>query len=97
MAPSAGCNSERANERAQKYSFLFHTEAARSSHEWQERVAGAIRDELVNQARIDSPLFNELLRSAYLDLRRSVELEGSPLPSLEEVKKALVDALCPAA
>lgn len=26
----------------QKYSFLFHTESSRSSHEWQERVAGAI-------------------------------------------------------
>jgi hypothetical protein len=82
-----------ANQRPQKYSFLFHTEQARASHEWQEKVAGAIRDALVDQARADSPLFNELLRSAYVDLRRSIELEALPLPNLDDVKKALVDSL----
>ena len=65
----------------QKYSFLFHTEQSRSSHEWQERVAGTIRDALVDQARADSPLFNELVRAAYVDLRRSIELEGVSVPS----------------
>jgi len=82
-----------ANQRPQKYSFLFHTEQGRSSHEWQERVAGAIRDALVDQARADSPLFNEVLRAAYVDLRRSIEVEALPLPSIEEVKKALIDSL----
>jgi len=77
----------------QKYSFLFHTEQSRSSHEWQERVAMAIRDSLVDQARADSPLFNELLRAAYIDLQRSIELEGVSLPKLDDVKKAVVDSL----
>lgn len=77
----------------QKYSFLFHTEQSRSSHEWQERVAMAIRDSLVDQARADSPLFNELLRAAYIDLQRSIELEGVALPKLEDVKKAVVESL----
>jgi Z1 domain len=76
----------------QKYSFLFHTEQSRSSHEWQEKVAIAIRDSLVDQARTDSPLFNELVRAAYMDLRRSIELEGS-LPNLQDVKNAVVDSL----
>lgn len=80
-------------QRMQKYSFLFHTESSRSSHEWQERVASAIRTSLVDQARADSPLFNELIRSAYADLRRSVQLDGSNLPSLEEVKVSVVDSL----
>lgn len=79
-------------QRQQKYSFLFHTEQSRGSHEWQERVAGAIRNALVDQARTDSPLFNELLRTAYQDLRRSLELEGA-VPSLDEVKAAVVEAL----
>lgn len=82
-----------ANQRPQKYSFLFHTEQGRSSHEWQERVVGAMRDALVDQARADSPLFNELLRAAYVDLRRSIELEELPSPTLEEVKESLIDAL----
>jgi hypothetical protein len=80
-------------QRPQKYSFLFHTEQSRSSHEWQEEVAGAIKDALVDQARADSPLFNELIRSAYVDLRRSIELEGMSLPSIEDVTKAVVEAL----
>lgn len=77
----------------QKYSFLFHTEQSRSSHGWQERVAGAIRDALVDQAREDSPLFNELVRAAYMDLRRSIELEGVKVPNLEDVTKAVVESL----
>lgn len=80
-------------QRAQKYSFLFHTEQSRKSHEWQERVAVAIRDGLVDQAREDSPLFNELMRAAYFDLRRSIELEGVVLPSIEDVKRAVVESL----
>lgn len=81
------------NQRQQKYSFLFHTEQSRSSHAWQERVAIVIRDSLVDQAREDSPLFNELVRAAYMDLRRSVELEGMTPPSIEEVKKAVLESL----
>ena len=82
-----------AGHRPQKYSFLFHTEQSRSSHAWQERVAAATRDALVDQARADSPLFNELLRAAYIDLQRSIELEGVSLPKLEDIKKAVVESL----
>ncbi len=81
-----------AGQRPQKYSFLFHTEQSRSSHEWQEKVAVAIRDALVDQARADSPLFHELVRAAYVDLRRSIELEGA-LPSVEDVMKAVLESL----
>jgi hypothetical protein len=82
-----------ASQRPQKYSFLFHTEQSRNSHEWQEKVAIALRDCLVDQARADSPIFNELVRAAYVDLRRSIELEGVSLPSIEDVKKAVVESL----
>jgi hypothetical protein len=81
-----------AGQRPQKYSFLFHTEQSRSSHEWQEKVAVAIRDALVDQARADSPLFHGLVRAAYMDLRRSIELEGA-LPSVEDVLKAVLESL----
>ncbi len=82
-----------AGQRQQKYSFLFHTEQARSSHVWQEQVAGAIRSALVDQAHAGSPLFHELVRAAYIDLKRSVELEGLPLPSLDDVLNAVAEAL----
>lgn len=82
-----------AGQRPQKYSFLFHTEQSRSAHEWQQRVAMAIRDSLVDEASEDSPLFNELIRSAYADLRRSVELEGVALPIFDQAKAAVVESL----
>lgn len=82
-----------AGQRPQKYSFLFHTEQSRSSHEWQETVAAAIRDALVDQARANSPLFHELVRAAYLDLKRSIELEGMSLPTVEQVTNAVLQSL----
>ena len=56
-------------------------------------MAVAIRDALVDQSRADSPLFNELVRAAYMDLKRSIELEGIVLPSVDEVKRAVAEAL----
>jgi hypothetical protein len=85
--------SKAAKERPQKYSFLFHTEQARKSHEWQEEVATAIRNALVAEAKEDSPRFNELLQRAFADLQRSVQLEGTPLPSFNDVKAEVVKAL----
>lgn len=82
-----------AGQRPQKYSFLFHTEQSRTSHEWQLKVAGAIRDALIDQARADSPLFHELVRTAYMDLKRSIELEGMSLPTLEDVTRAVSNSL----
>ena len=50
-----------AGQRQQKYSFLFHTEQSRSSHEWQMKLTNAIRDSFVDQAHTESPLFHELV------------------------------------
>ncbi|MDA1315574.1 MAG: hypothetical protein O2968_19775 [Acidobacteria bacterium] len=77
----------------EKYSFLIHTEQRRESHEWQETVATAIRDALIREARKDTPRFNGLLQSAYSDLKRSIVLEGSSLPSFDDVKFEAVGAL----
>ena len=80
-------------QKQQRYAFLFHTEQSRNSHEWQEKVVESIRDALVDQAQVDSPLFNELLRLAYDDLKRSVAIEALTLPSFGDIKGAVVDAL----
>lgn len=80
-------------ELPQKYSFLFHTEQARKSHAWQESVATAIRDALVAEAKENSPRFNGLLQQAFADLQRSVRLEGTPLPSFDDVRIEVVKAL----
>ncbi len=85
--------SKAAGQRPEKYSFLIHTEQARESHQWQEKVATAIRNALIDEAKTDTPRFNGLLHAAYSDLQRSVKLEGSMLPSFEEVKAEVVKAL----
>ena len=81
------------SERPEKYSFLIHTEQTREAHEWQERIATAIRDALIEEAKVDSPRFNALIQGAYSDLKRSVALEGSPLPSFELAKEETVRSL----
>jgi hypothetical protein len=85
--------SKAAGLRPEKYSFLIHTEQARESHGWQEKVAGAIRDALIDEAKADSPRFNGLLHGAYSDLQRSVKLEGSAMPTFDSVKAEAVKAL----
>lgn len=78
-----------------KYSFLFHTEQARKSHDWQEEVVTAVRDQLVEVAQKKNSRLDEILRESYDDLKRSVTLGGQTMPEFEscanEVKKALVD------
>jgi hypothetical protein len=82
-----------AGQQPEKYSFLFHTEQARESHAWQERVAIAIKMALIEEAKADTPRFNGLLHSAYTDLQRSLKVEGSFLPTFEAVKAETVSAL----
>lgn len=77
----------------QKYSFLFHTEQARKSHAWQETVVAAIREALVVEAKECSAKFEELLNAAYIDLMRSVQLSGTTLPGLDEVRSEVLAAL----
>jgi len=82
-----------AGQRPEKYSFLFHTEQARESHAWQEKVATAIKMALIEEAKTDTPRFNGLLHSAYTDLQRSIKLDGSFLPTFDAVKAETVSAL----
>jgi hypothetical protein len=77
----------------QKYSFLFHTEQARLSHSWQERLATAVRNALVAEATEDTPRFSGLLASAVGDLSRSVKLAGLEMPDLAEIKSQTIQAL----
>jgi hypothetical protein len=85
--------SKAAGERPEKYSFLIHTEQARKSHDWQERVAIAIKNALIEEATDDTPRFNGLLQSAYSDLERSLKLDGAAIPPFGAVKAEVVKAL----
>lgn len=77
----------------EKYSFLFHTESSRKSHEWQERTAVAISNSLEQGAKENSSLFDELLRKSFNNLQRSIKLDGLDLPAYETVKKDVISAI----
>lgn len=81
------------NQPVQKYSFLFHTEQSKQSHDWQVRIAKAIRDALVDQARGNTPHFIELVRTAYDDLKRSIAIIGKPMPTIERVHSGVRQSL----
>ena len=68
-----------AGQRPQKYSFLFHTEQSRSSHEWQMTVTRAIKESLVDQARAESGvrLFALVLHARAV--RKSSHAPSTPL------------------
>jgi hypothetical protein len=77
----------------EKYSFLFHTESSRQSHDWQERVGNQINHDLVEAARADAKIFDRLLDRAYKDLKTSMDLAGGGMPAYADVRLEVKNAL----
>jgi len=94
---TAGClrriQDETQNQRPKRFAFLFHTEAAKSSHAWQESVILAFDEQLQNEAKTQSALLQNLVQTAYTDLERSILAGGQPLPAFTTVWDRVVAAL----
>lgn len=84
---------EAAGAHPEKYSFLFHTEHSKQSHEWQQQVALAIRDGLVQLAEQNPQKLSIQIREAYDDLKRSLDAAGSVVPDISAVEKAVIESL----
>jgi hypothetical protein len=80
-------------EPLRKYSWLMHTEMAKESHDWQERVTYELRNQLEQAAMDNAPILDELLAESYPNIEKSVKVGGSWMPSLQEVRVAVHDAL----
>ncbi len=79
-----------------KYSFIIHTEQAKSSHEWQEIVINKIIEMLSIEAKNNSTLFNKLIREGYDDLIKSlilIEDEESYIPDFDITIKEVINSL----
>ena len=76
-----------------RYSFLLHSEAGKSAHDWQETLTEAIVEKFTTAAESGDPIFSELVAKSYADLERSLKLASQPVPSLIEVSKSVVEAL----
>ncbi|MBV8647851.1 Z1 domain-containing protein [Paludibacterium sp.] len=81
-----------AREALKRYSMIVHVETSRNSHTWQHTVSGDIIDGLKSAIKFGDKIFRALVDEAIIDIRRSVEAEGLPMPNdsdiFDEVKNA---------
>ena len=94
---TAGClrriQDEQAGRRPKRFAFLFHTEAAKAAHAWQESVILAFDEYLQAEARSSSALLRSLVQAAYDDISRSILAASQPLPAFADVWPRVVEAL----
>lgn len=84
---------EQASQRPKRFAFLFHTEAAKAAHAWQESVILAFDEHLQSEAHAQSPVLRALVQSSYDDLSRSILAGGHTLPAFAEVWARVIAAL----
>lgn len=81
------------NPKKLRYSLLLHSEAAKGSHEWQQTITHEIKGQFIDACNHDSPIFRDLVKVSYDDLKRSLALNNEPVPTLaeiiDEVRKAV--------
>ncbi len=94
---TAGClrriQDEQAGRRPKRFAFLFHTEAAKAAHAWQESVILAFDEHLQAEAKSQSGLLRTLVQAAYDDLARSIAASGGVPPAFADVWSRVVFAL----
>lgn len=71
------------NKSPKKFSFLFHTEAGKEAHAWQERVVDTLVRSL---AEAEASVIEPFLHEAYEELKPSVTVLHQNLPSYSKVK-----------
>ncbi|MBE0427287.1 MAG: hypothetical protein IBX72_11675 [Nitrospirae bacterium] len=84
---------EHAAKALKKFSFLVHTETARASHSWQERIVATLADKLSDAVRGDNTLLQQLLTTAYEEIAASIGVMDHYLPPLGEVLRECLNAL----
>ena len=76
-----------------KYSFIIHTEQNKASHGWQEDIIFKMKEQLAEACLQNSETFLRLVRTSYENLKKSMSLSTTEIPTfemaLEEVRKAL--------
>ncbi|MBM7645142.1 hypothetical protein JOD45_001353 [Scopulibacillus daqui] len=69
-----------------KYSFIIHTEQRKGTHEWQESIVIAIKEQLREALTHDPLVLEQLIKNAYNNLIKSMALLDGNAPKYEEVK-----------
>jgi hypothetical protein len=80
-------------DRKLRYSFLLHSEAGKSAHDWQEVLTNQIIAQLADAAKSKDPVFTQLVKKSFEDLAKSLQLDGRSVPTLKEVISAVSSSL----
>lgn len=68
-----------------RFSFLLHSEAAKGSHSWQGELIEHLTQQLTLAGQAQDPVFENLVQTAYDDLKQSLLLDGVPVPAFADV------------
>ena len=68
-----------------KFSFIIHTEIAKSAHKRQEDLIDELLEQLTVEAKEDSDLFKKFITESYNNLKKSINEFGFYMPSLNDV------------
>lgn len=79
--------------RANKYSFIVHTEQAKISHEWQQSIVIELKTLLKEAVDKQSALLDKLISTSYEGLKHSIQLLSCYVPTFAEVKESVYEAL----
>jgi len=83
----------RIDEKASKYCFVVHTEHGKQAHSWQEYIVNTMKERLVCSIKEDPDILSALVKNAYVDLRRSLDLTPSYIPNYEDVINEVIESL----
>lgn len=84
---------EKLDKRSNKYSFLIHTEIAKSSHEWQSDIVEEIKTQLEEEANNSSALYRNLVQESYNSIYKSVSVLDNDVPSFDEAFHKTTEAI----
>ncbi|NRY63824.1 Z1 domain-containing protein [Clostridium beijerinckii] len=76
-----------------KFSFIIHTEISKSSHKRQNDIITELMEQLEKEAAKNSNTLEEYIEEGYKTLGESVNAYDFEVPSLEEVKKKVYEAI----
>lgn len=78
-----------------KFSFIIHTEAGQAAHRWQQKVIMTLKEKLEEATNKNKKLLDQLIEPAYKDLSDSIKVPDHYLPSFDDVRPEVYEALRP--
>lgn len=68
-----------------RFSFLLHSEAAKGAHTWQGELIEHLTQQLTLAGQAQDPVFEDLVQTAYDDLKQSLALDKVPVSAFPDV------------